>query len=237
MSGLLNRLVRQARSTLPTVQPLMPARFSGASSPQPETSSLEWHEQHLAEERSASAQPAPLSSRPQTPGGHTLRHPGGDDAPTGTITRPEANHDMRASTVAPPRPGLFPSESIQTPNPAATEDESGFAAQSAGRPSAASQDLAGFVPRTSAIPSAETPLPEGERAEFALEVRTAPRRDPAASPRISEAVPDGRPEIHISIGSIELRAVQPPSRPPQPLPFRPRVSLDDFLRGNREAES
>jgi hypothetical protein len=42
-------------------------------------------------------------------------------------------------------------------------------------------------------------------------------------------------EIHISIGSIELRAPRTETRP-KPAPFRPRVTLDEFLRrkpGNR----
>lgn len=41
-------------------------------------------------------------------------------------------------------------------------------------------------------------------------------------------------EIHISIGSIELRAPRVEARPPA-APFRPRVTLDEFLRRKPEA--
>jgi hypothetical protein len=44
----------------------------------------------------------------------------------------------------------------------------------------------------------------------------------------SQQTEEARTEIHISIGSIELRAARNEPRP-QPAPFRPRVSLDEFL--------
>jgi hypothetical protein len=47
-------------------------------------------------------------------------------------------------------------------------------------------------------------------------------------------MPEQRTEIHISIGSIEVRAPRSESKPPAP-PFRPRVTLDDFLRRKPEA--
>jgi hypothetical protein len=42
-------------------------------------------------------------------------------------------------------------------------------------------------------------------------------------------------EIHISIGNIELRAAPAEPKPPAPAPFRPRVSLQDFLSRDRGA--
>jgi hypothetical protein len=37
-------------------------------------------------------------------------------------------------------------------------------------------------------------------------------------------------EIHITIGSVELRAPRVAPVAPKSLPFRPRVTLDEFLR-------
>jgi hypothetical protein len=50
--------------------------------------------------------------------------------------------------------------------------------------------------------------------------------------RAAEAAEE-KTEIHISIGSIELRAPRAEPRP-QAVPFRPRVTLDDFLRRGQE---
>jgi hypothetical protein len=73
-----------------------------------------------------------------------------------------------------------------------------------------------------------------ERKEQAIETRPsqraafAKRTEPVAAPT------EQRTEIHISIGSIELRAPRVEAKP-QAAPFRPRVTLDDFLRRKPEA--
>jgi hypothetical protein len=56
---------------------------------------------------------------------------------------------------------------------------------------------------------------------------------PVAAP---DSPAEQRTEIHISIGNIELRAPRVESRP-QPVPFRPRVTLSDFLGRKPEAEA
>jgi hypothetical protein len=58
------------------------------------------------------------------------------------------------------------------------------------------------------------------------EQKIGTRKD--ASAPMLEASAEPKTEIHISIGSIELRAPRTETRP-QPAPFRPRVTLDDFL--------
>jgi hypothetical protein len=59
------------------------------------------------------------------------------------------------------------------------------------------------------------------------------QRDASRSPRrLPEDVAASREEkteVHISIGNIELRAPRAEARP-QPAPFRPRVTLEEFLR-------
>jgi hypothetical protein len=53
--------------------------------------------------------------------------------------------------------------------------------------------------------------------------------------RQSNAQPEEKTEIHISIGNIELRSARAETRP-QPAPFRPRVTLEEFLRRGSEAQ-
>jgi len=55
--------------------------------------------------------------------------------------------------------------------------------------------------------------------------RTGSKPHPAPEP---ETEPPPRTEIHVSIGTIELRSAKPEPRPVAPA-FRPRVSLEDFL--------
>lgn len=58
---------------------------------------------------------------------------------------------------------------------------------------------------------------------------------PAPIARRESATPiDQKTEIHISIGSIELRAPRSEAKPVA-TPFRPRVTLEDFLRRKPEA--
>ncbi|HWE85325.1 MAG TPA: hypothetical protein VG267_10305 [Terracidiphilus sp.] len=86
---------------------------------------------------------------------------------------------------------------------------------------------------------------EDERAENGSGAQTKPAgalRTAAAQAsattgdaRQSNAQPEEKTEIHISIGNIELRAARAETRP-QPAPFRPRVTLDEFLRRGSEAQ-
>jgi hypothetical protein len=64
-----------------------------------------------------------------------------------------------------------------------------------------------------------------------LSERIATRKD--ASAPMPEASAEPKTEIHISIGSIELRAPRTEARP-QAAPFRPRVTLEEFLRRKPE---
>jgi len=64
------------------------------------------------------------------------------------------------------------------------------------------------------------------------EQRIAARNETKAS--LPDAPAEQKTEIHISIGSIELRAPRVEARP-QAAPFRPRLTLNDFLRRKPEA--
>jgi hypothetical protein len=57
---------------------------------------------------------------------------------------------------------------------------------------------------------------------------SAPRNEAGAVPSANDE--SGQTEIHITIGSVELRAPRVASAPPKAPPFRPRVTLDEFLK-------
>ncbi len=80
--------------------------------------------------------------------------------------------------------------------------------------------------------SAHSDSPKSSRSvappPLQIDRRGAPQREPRPAQPVEETT-----EIHISIGSIELRAPHVESRP-QAAPFRPRVTLDDFLRRGQE---
>ncbi|HKF48706.1 MAG TPA: hypothetical protein VKB38_15215 [Terracidiphilus sp.] len=63
-----------------------------------------------------------------------------------------------------------------------------------------------------------------------------PPRAQAARPAQSAEPSEQKTEIHITIGSIELRAPRPEPKAPR-APFRPRVTLDEFLRRGQGGRS
>jgi hypothetical protein len=73
-----------------------------------------------------------------------------------------------------------------------------------------------------------------EREAQAIEVRSAARKEAAMLAPTLDGSAEQRTEIHISIGNIELRAPRVEARL-QAAPFRPRVTLDDYLRRKPEA--
>ncbi|MGA7314744.1 MAG: hypothetical protein WBX22_12315 [Silvibacterium sp.] len=89
--------------------------------------------------------------------------------------------------------------------------------------------------QNSALQDAFSGNREGRTRESQIEVRS--ERRSAESPSQLHAAPaEERTEIHISIGSIELRAPRIEAGP-KPAPFKPHVTLDEFLRGKPGAGS
>lgn len=80
------------------------------------------------------------------------------------------------------------------------------------------------------VRSSDSPKSNRWVAEPPLKIdrRTTPQGERRAAEPAEE-----KADIHISIGSIELRAPRAEPRP-QPAPFRPRVTLDEFLRRRQE---
>jgi hypothetical protein len=116
----------------------------------------------------------------------------------------------------------------------------------AAAPETISRATSAFTPQEPAIPERPSPTAEitsdaqpasqtsPKRSIQVIESKLGAHRDSAKRPGPPAAPPEQRTEIHISIGSIELRAPRSETKPPVPQ-FRPRVSLDDFLRRKSEA--
>jgi hypothetical protein len=89
--------------------------------------------------------------------------------------------------------------------------------------------------RTEILSEVESNVPiSPDRRRQAIEARPAARTESQKRPEPAVAPIEQRTEIHISIGSIELRAPSVEAKP-RAAPFRPRVTLDDFLRRKPEA--
>lgn len=81
----------------------------------------------------------------------------------------------------------------------------------------------------SVAPANRDEAERGDRASARSATRTAPRTSPEHVEHSERPVGASgeHTEIHISIGSIELRAQRTEAKAP---PFRPRVTLDEFLK-------
>lgn len=82
-------------------------------------------------------------------------------------------------------------------------------------------------------PPAEAVFPPVAREHVA--VSAVEGRNEKQAARTEPACANAAPEIHITIGKVELIAAKTETRP-QPAVFRPRVSLDDYLK-RRQGES
>jgi hypothetical protein len=79
------------------------------------------------------------------------------------------------------------------------------------------------------VPDSHTASPVTNRIQQTVGTSHRDRRGAVVLPSSAEQ----KAEIHISIGRIELRAPRPETNPPA-TPFRPRVTLEEFLRRKPE---
>lgn len=235
MSGVLDRMVQRLRGELPAVEPLVsPQRTAAAARP------------GLAEETGEREAPA---SAPQPPKGFSpALHPGWRDTEA-LEDHTQLHSAEHAATEESPRP------------PENAPVRRSFEASRRLRKLIRDREMMKEV----AAPGAEahepdSPAPEMDgtappkRSEIELDTKPASLRlREHAEPRITEPTPpapyvvaSGIPaaapvietgehtEIHITIGSIELRAPRTEVKAP---PFRPSVTLDEFLKRRPGAES
>ena len=276
MSGVLDRMVKQARGVLPTVQPLAVPRYAPASGAR----------RGILAETEAPAE-AGENSRRQNP---RPRDPRQFEARENVDQRSQAeNEDVlyaRESSQPPMRARMEGRRSRSRSQDSDARADKGQSRETDPHSETATLDAVGprqpdetgrqtqrlaageerieareheedtsttaesralksdEVDAESAARTTPAPLTLMERTELAMEVRNAARiegnrQGPAEQNRPAQVGPpqppaEQRTEINISIGSIELRAPRVEARPRQ-APFRPQVTLDDFLRRKPEA--
>jgi hypothetical protein len=232
MSGVLERMAKRALGRLPTVQPLIRSVYATGPGSAAEPSNAGFLPAAIEVKTSAAPSPRPpvRVSEPAAPPrlraeqARTPDHLEQRAEPVPSQTRRQtAQRTRREPPVAP-----------------ASEPE---AAQTAGDPESM-RDITITAPgppmrADEAASIVEEPIPAAiDLPSAALVAQTTAsvqrRRVQTAHPE-SAAPAEPKPEIHISIGSIELRAAPAEAKPPAPAPFRPRVSLHDFLSRKPEA--
>ncbi len=237
MTGLINRMVQRARGTLPGVEPLIRSHktaasalgmrveqnFAGASPSSP----LASESKQSPSPTSSSQSTLPADDRVPLVAGTLQSH--ADDrlgqSEQGLI-RAELPHPTEPGSPQPsaPRPSRDPIilevHAVKQALHEAISEQSAIASQA--DDSRSPQDTSSLRPREIAKAQQEPRLTRAQQMDSA-----------AASPLESATE---HTEIHVTIGSIELRAPRAET-PRQAAPFKPRVTLDDYLRGRSGAKS
>lgn len=257
MSGVLERMARRALGALPTIQPLMGSRYAPPA--------VGLRESILEPEVAFEAKPPAAPIEGARPGNRELRADAVQHVESpGVSQMPEAvpqsaRGETYVAQVAQDRPrtltrALTPALSEPAPGapPEAMIVEQVENSKIVHEPECGGIDVIrakAFTKRDARMEQEQDFFvePAGTDAP-ALMQRDDFRREPPPTPewnrqplRALTAVPgepaepiEQRTEIHISIGSIELRGARADNRPAAP-PFRPRVTLEDFLRRKPDA--
>jgi hypothetical protein len=239
MSGVLQRMAKRALGRLPTVQPLIRSIYA-AERINPKPFPLDALPGKEMVEKTAAAPAVPTraparenqaqgaaSQRPRAALASRLdevaAHPERRGRPAMSQAVPQAPERPGAEAPIPPViPLASPPETTEAP-----ADSEPFVEIALTAPVVPMrQDEAKSIAEEY-TPAAE-PSPQPTGISQAVIQPLQPRRmhvmrDEAAEPE------EQKTEINISIGSIELRAAPAEPRPAPPAPFRPRVSLQDFL--------
>jgi hypothetical protein len=222
MSAYLHRLVARSRGTLETVQPRVPARFEAWSEPMAPIgdgvaqASPEGDAEHQASSRvrrEAADDAAPVTAGRQ----HRRATPRGAQALPDEADRDSAA--APAARTAGPDPWTDPWE-----NPSRQPPPSRVPSWQRSLPPA-TPDAALPIPASpQTLPTARTPAHAGP----------APQRRAIASAMFAPAAPAAATDnvVHVTIGRVDVRAVAPPTAPPQ----RPRAAprgpgLEEWLAG------
>jgi hypothetical protein len=221
MSGVLDRMVKRAHGRLPAVQPLMvsaPAEAAGpvesmeepgprsgqqmaSETTLPRTAMLTDHDAHRRE--------GPLQNLVANFHRVPLNH---------TLSRPETMRQIEPVDAFARRSesGLTAFQLDKTGNARRPSNPKG----SERKPSADDREV---LPRETKPDLRKKPFIVDAEQNQGLSIRAE------SVPTVHSEPAEQRTEIHISIGSIELRAPRTEARP-KSAPFRPRISLDEFLR-------
>lgn len=228
---LLAPEIREERAAdLPAIEPAAGERKEGSSTAAMRDRAQQSRRDGSAEEREASgARPrsAESSWTPQT-------------NPAIGKSRPIAGYERESSGSVREHPMLAPPEAgpgSDTQQRFAIEGDGGARRPAAlVRPSVVGDE----VPQTKAPDASwalqprrdetsDRPARRGTLQSTASHVQLDASRSPRRLPEDVAASREEKTEVHISIGNIELRAPRAEARP-QPAPFRPRITLEEFLR-------
>lgn len=166
------------------------------------------------------------------------------------VTTPDQLSRMPAAEATPAQGDI--AASSHTALPGTAHSIEGPQREPDAKPAMASAPPGQIVPRSSDMVEAgreaneivsTNPSPAGGVPPVRISSRELPKslqpsspRTPAVPPPPAAPVSDQKTEIHITIGSIELRAPRTEAKAPA-APFRPRVTLNDFLRRGQEGRS
>jgi hypothetical protein len=210
-------MARRAFGKLPSVQPLIRSIYAAPSAEvgEPLAPGASRGVANLADERTQSDPPRQRVALPET-------------------GEPAVGSSVRPAEPAPPVPkrplAKEPHNEAHAPPP-----------ETASRPPELLDQVAWMLPELPPLEANDPPVVKDPRLPQAADVALEPMRvRPSSAPspqgrrmrpvRSEALLPvEQKPEIHISIGNIELHAAPPEARPERPAAFVPRVSLQEFL--------
>ncbi len=242
MSGVLERMAKRALSGLLTVQPLIRSMYAAGpvnaeepAAPGFLPSKVEVEREVAAPERLPDRVSETESAAPRRP--RVAAAPKVDQvaAPLETRAEPAMPQAVRQPPQGPRVQPPLPHRTPIAPPPAAAD------ARANPEPLQQIALMAPVIPmrQDDVAPMVEELTPAGVASPpVSTSQATSPplqRRRLRAVRAESAAPAEQKAEIHISIGSIELRAAPAEPRPAAPAPFRPRVSLQDFLSRKTDA--
>jgi hypothetical protein len=230
MSGVLERMAKRAFGRLPTVQPLIRSIYAAAPVNAGEPAAPEFLPGKVEAERAVAA-PVPDPDRMSEPQPAARQRP---RAVAPEVDEVAGHLNKRAEPVTPQAVRQPPQKPrVEAPPPPPTP----LAPQLEPAEASANPEPLDRIASTS--PIAELTLAAGASPQpvHIGQTTTPPlqRRRSRAVRAESAASAEQKSEIHISIGSIELRAAPAEPKPAASAPFRPRVSLQDFLSRKTEA--
>ena len=230
MSGVLERMAKRAFGRLTSVQPLIRSIYAASAVSAGEQPRPRARARFVPNERTAAGRAPPLAPE--------LRSPATRAEAPATKDLVAAVTEMRAEPATPPvvrEPAERPRVEASAPRPMPPIRHPNPLEQVA-------LTLPDILMREADVPPIvkETNLPPAAGAS-PEPVRISPALTPSLQRRRvrpvrseSDAPAEQELEIHISIGSIELRTAPAEVKPATPGPFVPRVRLQDFLSRKTE---
>jgi hypothetical protein len=235
MTGLINRMVQRARGTLPGVEPLVRSRQTAAAA-----LGSPIDENIVIAQTSRQASASIFSQVPSLVSRDRVEVADGRAGATADFPAPATlkNREIEANPSSPrdqltephkvdpdlPRPAVASHEPLALEVHAAKQDRDDV-----------EEPPAMVSPRSATLPELEPPRQRTDQPEL-RKTPAIPPSKPPAEPLAPLETATEHTEIYITIGSIELRAPQTEA-PRKTTLFKPRVTLDDYLRRRSGAGS